>query len=393
MCALGGVGGRCPLGACGEVFVDRVGGFWYELGTDDGSCGDARFCVSTVVTMHPDKVVTSIGKAEAARVAILAGIDEAGFGPLLGPLVVSCSAFSIEAGETQGPASLLEADLWQVFSRSVSKTRKHLAGRLLVADSKKAYNRAEGVGHLERTVLAALQTMGVQMQNLASLLQVLSPDCLPRLSEYPWFQNMQDCRLAAEAADLKIASKVFADDLQAHGMKLVCLRSSCLDVAYYNTMVERVKNKAQVLFIAVTQLIQGILDQFPDDNIQILVDRQGGRAHYRANLLRSFAGADLRIVQEGDKASVYELRFGTRVVRLSFEVNADNLYLPVALASMVSKYVRELLMQCMNDYFVAMDGALKPTAGYWKDGTRFVEELRKRLPDLKIDAHRLIRCR
>ncbi len=312
---------------------------------------------------------------------------------MLGPLVVSCSAFSIEAGEVQEPASLLEADLWQIFHRSVGKTRKHLAGRLLVADSKKAYNRAEGVGHLERTVLAALQTMGVQTQNLASLLRVLSPDCLPRLAEYPWFQNMQDCRLAAAPADLKIASQVFADDLQAHGMKLVCLRSSCLDVAYYNTMVERVKNKAQVLFIAVTQLIQGILDQFPDNDIRILVDRQGGRAHYRANLLRSFADADLRIVQEGDKTSIYELRFGPRVLRLTFEVNADNLYLPVALASMISKYVRELLMQCMNDYFVALDGALKPTAGYWKDGTRFVEELRQRLPDLKLDVHRLIRCR
>jgi hypothetical protein len=66
---------------------------------------------------------------------------------------------------------------------------------------------------------------------------------------------------------------------------------------------------------------------------------------------------------------------------------------PVALASMVSKYVRELLMECMNNYFVALDANLKPTAGYWKDGTRFVEELRQRLPDLKIDGHRLIRCR
>ncbi len=318
--------------------------------------------------------------------AILAGIDEAGFGPLLGPLVVSCSAWAV-------PPELLEADLWQVFQRSLGKTRKHLAGRLLVADSKKAFNRAQGVGHLERTVLAALQVMGVETRNLASLLTTLSPDCLPRLGEYPWFQELEGCCLTAEPADLKIAAQVLADDLQAHGAKLVCLRSSCLDVAYYNTMVERVKNKAQVLFIAVTQLIQGILDQFPDDHLRILVDRQGGRAHYRENLLRSFPGMDLRIVQEGDETSIYEMRRGSRLVRLSFEVKADDLYLPVAWASMVSKYVRELLMECMNNYFVALDANLKPTAGYWKDGTRFVEELRQRLPDLQIDGHRLIRCR
>jgi ribonuclease HII len=139
--------------------------------------------------------------------------------------------------------------------------------------------------------------------------------------------------------------------------------------------------------------MQSLLDGFSDDLIQIQVDRQGGRAHYRENLLRSFPGMDLRIVQEGDRTSVYELRTGGRMVRLSFEVEADDLYLPVALASMVSKYVRELLMECMNEYFVGMNASLKPTAGYWKDGQRFVADLRKHLPEMEIDGHRLIRCR
>jgi len=330
--------------------------------------------------------VLRYGKAEAVRVAILAGIDEAGFGPLLGPLVVSCSAFSVEPG-------FVEADLWQTFSRSVGKTRKHLAGRLLIADSKKAYNREEGQGHLERTVLAVLQCLEKSPANLTECLTLLCPDCLPRLLEYPWYQKMQGRGLARGLTDVSIASKVFAEDLKTHEAKLVHLRSCCLDVAYYNTMVGHVRNKAQVLFIAVTQLIQDILDRFPDGDVRIQVDRQGGRTHYRENLLRSFPGMDLRIMQEGTETSVYELRTGGRTVRLSFEVKADDLYLPVSLASMVSKYIRELLMECMNEYFVAMDADLAPTAGYWKDGTRFVEELHKRLPHVEIDSHRLVRCR
>jgi ribonuclease HII len=355
------------------------------------------------------------GKAQAVRVAILAGIDEAGYGPLLGPLVVSCSAFSV------GP-ELLEADLWQVLKRGVGPTRKHLAGRLLITDSKKAYSRAQGIGHLERTVLAALQCLGKEPASLDELVTLLSPGCLPRLLEYPWYQSMQQrwlvkgptkgrgrkaegrgqraepCGRATsnerrDPASMRIAATVFANDLEAHGARLVCLRSCCLDVAYYNAMVNKVRNKAQVLFIAVTELVQSILDGFADDEIRILVDRQGGRAHYRENLLRSFPGADLRIVQEIEQSSVYEMRLGRRMVRLSFEAGADERYLPVSLASMAGKYLRELLMECVNDYFVAMDASLRPTAGYWKDGTRFIKELHKRLPELKIDGHRLIRCR
>jgi ribonuclease HII len=319
-------------------------------------------------------------------VAILAGIDEAGFGPLLGPLLVSCDAFSVEP-------TLIEADLWQTFKRSVGRTRKRLAGRLLIADSKKAYNRAEGLGHLERTSLAVLQAMGAEMQNLASLLGVLCPDCLSRLSVYPWYQDMQGRCLAADHADMKIAAKVFADDLQSHGVKLVHLRSCCLDVAYYNDMVDSVRNKSQVLFITTTRLIQNLLDEFPPDDIHVLIDRQGGRTHYREHLLRSFGGMDLTIVQEDEECSIYELRTTSRMLRLTFEVKGDDRYLPVSLASMVSKYVRELLMECMNDYFAGLDASLRPTAGYWTDGQRFLEDLRSRLPGLKIDDRQLVRCR
>jgi hypothetical protein len=204
---------------------------------------------------------------------------------------------------------------------------------------------------------------------------------------------MPQCSLDGGPTAGKIAAKVFADDCEAQGAKLVHLRSCCLDVAYYNHLVGRVKNKAQVLFIAVTQLMQDLLNRFSDDVIHIQVDRQGGREHYRENLLRSFSGMDLRIVAESTEASVYELHTGRRLIRLSFAVEADDRHLPVALASMVSKYLRELLMDRMNEYFVGLSAGLKPTAGYWKDGLRFVEDLRKHLPQLEIDNHKLIRCR
>lgn len=318
--------------------------------------------------------------------AILAGIDEAGFGPLLGPLVVSSAAFAVE------PA-LLDADLWQTLAKSVGKCRKRLAGRLLIADSKKAFDREEGMGHLERTSLVALDCVGKRPSDLTGLLTALCPDCLPRLAEYAWYQDLNECRLPAGSSDQRIAARVFSEDLRAHGASLSHVRTCCLDVAHFNRMVSRVRNKAQVLFIAVTQLIQDLLTAFPREDIRIQIDRQGGRTHYRENLLRSFPEMELAVLEEGEERSDYELRGGTRIVRLTFEVKADDRYLAVSLASMFSKYLRELLMDRMNLYFAKLDAGLKPTAGYWQDGQRFVNELRTRLPHVAIDNERLIRCR
>ena len=318
--------------------------------------------------------------------AILAGIDEAGFGPLLGPLVVSSCAFSV-GGE------LVEGDLWQVLRKSVGRTRKHLGGRLLIADSKKAYKRSEGLGHLERSVLGVLGSVGERPADLGSLLSVLCPDCLGRLIEYPWYVETERRLLPVDRPDLRIAGKVFGDDMEGRGVKLVSLASQCLDVAHYNTMIHSVKNKAQVLFVTTTRLVQSLLDRFPGQDIHILIDRQGGRVHYREHLLRSFPEMDLHILAENEQRSAYALRNGSRVVRLGFEVGADERHLAVSLASMVSKYVRELLMERVNRYFASKSPELKPTAGYWKDGLRFLDDVERHLHDFEIDRHRLVRCR
>ncbi len=317
---------------------------------------------------------------------ILAGIDEAGFGPLLGPLVVSSCAFSITP-------ELADQDLWPLLRKSVGKTRSGLRGRLLIADSKKAYKRAEGLGHLERTALAALGTLGERPADLATLLNVLCPDCAPRIWDYPWYAASRGTAIPAERADTRIAAKVFAEDTARVGANLMGLTCHCLDVGHYNAMVERMKNKSQVLFVTTTQLIQKLLDRFEGQDLHILIDRQGGRVHYREHLLRSFAGMELRIVQETEQRSAYELRGRSRKVCISFTVGADGRHLPVALASMVSKYVRELLVESMNRHFAGLSPDLKPTAGYWQDGLRFLKDLREQLPEVPLDRHRLVRCR
>ena len=318
--------------------------------------------------------------------AVLVGIDEAGFGPILGPLVVSSSTFSL-------PRHLIKADLWQILRKSVGIRRKQLAGRLLITDSKKAYSKSIGIKYLQRTVLACLRCLYKEPASLTELLTMVCPDFLERLEVYPWYKEADSYDILADKADMAIASAVLKNNLASNDIELLTLRSCCLDVAYYNKMMGSVKNKARVLFTATSKLIKRAFDNFTDDELQIVIDRQGGRVHYRKILQQMFADMELKILHESAAASSYELKAGGKKMRLHFVVDADEHFLPVSLASMVSKYLRELLVDNINRYFVGFVADLRPTAGYWKDGLRFIQDLKTNLPQVQFNSEQLIRCR
>jgi ribonuclease HII len=106
-----------------------------------------------------------------------------------------------------------------------------------------------------------------------------------------------------------------------------------------------------------------------------------------------FGESQLRIIHEDQDRSSYEMKTNNRKIRVHFVVGADSKFLPVSLASMACKYLREVLVENINNYFLSFNPAIKPTAGYWQDGLRFIEDIKTYIPNLNFNANQLIRCR
>lgn len=317
---------------------------------------------------------------------IVVGIDEAGLGPILGPLIVSAAALSVPQGANQ-------ADMWQLLSESASPNKKHLAGRLLICDSKKAYTPATGIAFLEKTVLSCLNCTGKTPTSVIELVDALCPDCKGRLAQYPWHKDLSQYRIKFSQDDIAISAGAFSRNLEKNNMALVALRSFCFDVAFYNDMIGKVNNKSTVLFMAVCSLVDQIIKGSQHKNYHFIIDRQGGRTKYTRLLRTMFPEMELKVLAEKENFSSYQLGTSYKQVKIDFAVRADANFLPACLASMVSKYLREQLMGCINSYFVEKCRQLKPTAGYWTDGKRFLNDLKQIAPEIQYDPNQLIRCR
>jgi ribonuclease HII len=322
-------------------------------------------------------------------VAIVAGIDEAGLGPVLGPLVVSATAFEL-------PEELVGADLWRLLASAVCTKSARAGGKVAIADSKKLYSRQKpnALEGLERGVLAMLAAASGSVDTLRGLLKVLAPHGAAEMAGYPWYDG-QDLALPLQASptDLSLAGNALRTAMKDAGLRPVGLWSEPVQVGEFNRHVQATDNKSTMLFDVTSRLLGRLWASQTDPLLRVYVDRQGGRTHYLPGLQRLFDGAAFKVVDENDRFSAYRITCGSRRMELCFLVGGEKRHLPVALASMVSKYLRELFMELFNRFWQQHVPALAPTAGYYTDGRRFVQDILPAMKSLGIDQGMLYRSR
>lgn len=307
---------------------------------------------------------------------LLIGTDEAGYGPNLGPLVVTATAWLL-------PANVQPHSLWTEFHRVLTNARTSAGDRrLFVTDSKAVYSPGQGVEDLEVPVLAFLRTMKAEIESTTTLGQFLSGDEFIRsFAAEPW-NTGEPLALPLDSSTEHIAEwhEALEAEMQQLGIRLAGVRSRIMFPGEFNVLTSAAGSKGVVLSEATLRLVRQLADEHPDvATAHVVCDKHGGRNRYDELIAAHFDDQFVFRTEESRERSRY--RCGR--LEFCFRTKAEEL-LPVALASMTAKYVREVLMHQFNRFWIARRPGLKPTQGYPVDARRFRNDIADLVAELGI---------
>ncbi len=349
---------------------------------------------------------------------VRAGFDEAGLGPTLGPLVVA-GFVSASAGADAlgwGPCDDLRGPLAELVDAPGCRD-----GRIEVGDSKQIHAGARKLARIERTALATVAWIhGWVPASVAELLELVAPPSFEVDGDRraPWWATLDEALpIACDRAELERLGEGLSACARRAKIRPLWYRADVISAARINRELalearrEGTKNTwATHAVLRMTKLAVDELDQHDVGQLAIWCDKAGGRAAYAEPLRRAYpelapAGAvDLPLVHgpamvlerlgEASERSHYRMRSPNRRVELGFVMGGDRCDPRISWASILAKYLRELIMRSLNRYFIAKLADLRPTAGYPEDARRFIADVEAALgPDGGLERAAWIRAK
>ena len=306
--------------------------------------------------------------------AWILGIDEAGYGPNLGPFVMTAVACRVDD-------ALAGSCLWQVLQSAVRKGGMD-DGRLRVDDSKAIYSPGKCLAGLERGLFALLVPPAPKLNDL---LHRLCPDDHAEVAQEVWYTGTTTLPAGSDLAELVEGRERFSQTCTTCKVTDWLVFSCVVCPSRFNALVDQTGSKASVLSHGFIQLLErGLSATVGQEAVTVFVDKQGGRNTYAGQIQQALSGGFVEPMVESMAKSTYRVHGLDRSLRLTFQPRADQEHFCVALASMVSKYMRELFMGEFNGFWQSHVPGLKATAGYPGDASRFFQAIRPTATALKI---------
>jgi len=365
---------------------------------------------------------------------ILIGMDEAGYGPNYGPLVVAATAWefpdevpapararTLASGASPNRSPLRTApsrtqsairnpkseinsppDLYRILRTVVAK--KASERRIAIADSKALFSPGLGLRQLERGLHAVLSTLQQSASCWSTIVNYCGADPAGHHKTTCWPHDF-DCQLPIDATadELERLANRFATTCDTAGVRPLLVRARLTYPAQFNDLVDHHGSKGAALSHITVGLLREVIDSIPlpcrerqgegllpapspqlPAPIFAVCDKHGGRNFYAALLQHHFSEHWIEPVHESRTESRYEWGPPESRTRVAFRMNGEQ-FLPTALASMTAKYLRELSMRAFNEFWTTHVPNIRPTAGYPNDSSRFRKDIATKQRELKID--------
>ncbi|QDV64838.1 ribonuclease H family protein [Crateriforma conspicua] len=357
----------------------------------------------------------------------LIATDEAGYGPKLGPLVIVATTWKLPTSEPDfakafehlakpvrcGEATIRIDDSKAIF-RPASRNSKNAASLMPEIELPAALTPL----HLVTSAVAA--TLEVSEKNSAcsreftDWLDRINPQDASDRAQTPWLDLQGTPPLMSPDSVRPILDHWCpTSTADEHSVARLCnVHCRVITAGRFNQICDDGKNKSDLLTQASLGLVRDAIvsadsnGKLPAD-IHVFCDRHGGRRYYadaigrtlrpadQNNATHEFAPETIEIIEEASQISRYTVGDGEREIRWNFTVKGDR-FAPVAMSSMIAKYIRERMMGAMNRYFADRhpgETPLKPTAGYPQDAKRFLVDIADQIRRDEIDIDRLVRQR
>ncbi|MEM9365877.1 MAG: hypothetical protein AAGD07_07755 [Planctomycetota bacterium] len=363
----------------------------------------------------------------------LIAIDEAGYGPRLGPLVIAATQWEprqsspcLQGLLRSAPNMALQTKLdaaWGGYREPVD-----CDGVAIRVDDSKAVFRSRSADrtgrslHTLRLTVSALQ----QLTGIASdqshwqgwMSHVLVSDgpssgshlAIPWLDAWRGSQAkaLEPIAVVSGAVErwktlpwLPVASR--ARVVSAEAFNRFCHPAMSAKGSGARGAKGLRRNKSDLLSLESLRLLVNLLEStIRDDAGPILVffDRHGGRRYYTKVIQEALAPTSLEVLEETRQLSVYRCRWRGHVCWLHFTVKGDR-FVPVAASSLHAKYLRESAMASFNHHFRSLweelgaeqreTPAFRETAGYPVDAERFLRDMRGVLKGVLLPLDAIVR--
>lgn len=274
---------------------------------------------------------------------IIVGVDENGLGPLLGPLVTTAVSLELKRYRADHHAEL---------------------GRALGIDDSKATAGFGQMALAEGLALALIESLtGALPTDIDALFDALLLDgpsalrtpCPAGSRPQCWSVSLA---LPCFGGDVEAGRQVLRKLAKA-GLRPLHVRSALACTGSLNTRLRKGQSRVEVDLELMERLVLDARAQVAED-LRAICGMVGGIRNYTAKM-RHFPLRGVTPARVPRPTLAYDVK---DVGHVRFEIDADANHLPVALASMVGKYVRELAMERQNRFYRQHDDSLAEVSGY-----------------------------